>query len=89
MPQQQQQHRRVHDCSLSVAAPTTFLYLIQETKLTSKDSMPAFPGFSAIHQDRPVSHRGGGLFTLVKEVILYKRITEVYQPPMEKQSIQI
>ncbi len=45
--------------------------LIQETKLTSKDPTPAFPGFSAIHQDRPAAHRVGGLLILVREGIVY------------------
>ncbi len=40
-------------------------------------------------QHRPTSHRGGGLLTLVKDGIVYQRIAEVYQPPMEKQSIQL
>ncbi len=63
--------------------------LIQETKLIPKDPTTVFPGFSAIRQDRPSSHRGGGLLTLVKEGIVYQRIAEDYQQLLEKQSIQI
>ncbi len=64
-------------------------YLECQSNFCTSDSTPAFPGFSVIHQDRPASHHGGGLLTLVKEGIEYQRIAEVYQPPMEKQSIQI
>ncbi len=80
---------KVHELRQRLQLEKIDICLIQETKLDSKDPTPAFPGFSAIQQDRLAAHRGGGLLTLVKEGIVYQRIAEVYQPPMEKQSIQI
>ncbi len=37
---------------------------------------------------RQSSQRGVGLLTLVKEGVVYQRIAEDFQPPLEKQSIQ-
>ncbi len=37
----------------------------------------------------PSSHRRGGLLILVKEGKVHQRIAKYYQPPLEKQSIQI
>ncbi len=80
---------KVHELRQRHQLEKVNICLTQETKLTPKGQTPDFPGFSAIRQDRPASHRGGGLLTLVKEGIVYQRIAEVYQPLMENQSIQI
>ncbi len=80
---------KVHELRQRLQLEKIDICLIQETKLTSKDPTLAFPSFSAIRHDHPASYPGGGLLALVKEGIVYQRIAEVYQPPMEKQSIQI
>ncbi len=63
--------------------------LIQETKFAEKDASPSFPGFNLIRLDRPSTHRGGGLLTLVKEGIVFQRAAEDYSPPLERLTIQI
>ncbi len=44
---------KVHELRQRLQLEKIAICLIQETKLTSKDSTPAFSGFSAIRQDRP------------------------------------
>jgi len=55
--------------------------LVQESKLGQRDRTPRFPGFTTIRQDRPHSGvggaRGGGLLTLVREDIPYRRCSSV------------
>ncbi len=80
---------KVHELRQRLQLEKIDICLNQETKLISKDTTPAFPDLSTIRQDCPFSHRGSGPLTLVKEGIVYQRIVEDYQPPLEKQSIQI
>ncbi len=49
---------KVHELRQRLQLEKIDLCLIKETKLTSKDPTPAFPGFSAVRQGRPASHRG-------------------------------
>ncbi len=80
---------KVHELRQGLLLEKIDICLIQETKLIPKDLTRAFPGFSTIRQDRPSSHRGGGLLTLVKKGVFYQRIVKDFQPPLEKQSIQV
>ncbi len=54
-----------------LAAKSIEARLIQETKLTEKDASRPFPSYNSIRLDRPSTHRGGGLLTLVKEGIVF------------------
>ncbi len=63
--------------------------LIQETKLVERDAFPPFQGYNSIRFDRLSTHRGGGLLTLVKKVIVFQRAAEDYSPPLERLTIQI
>ncbi len=56
-----------------LAAESIDVCRIQETKLAEKDASPHFPGYNSIRFDRPSTHRGGGLLTLVKESIVFHR----------------
>ncbi len=80
---------KVHELRQQLQLKKIDICLIQETKLISKDPTSVFPGFSTTRHDRLSSHRGGGLLILVNEGIVYQRIAEDYQPPLEKQCIQI
>ncbi len=60
--------------------------LIRGTKLVEKEY---FPDYNSIRVDRPSTHRGGGLLTLVKEDKVFQRATENYSPLLERLPIQI
>ncbi len=51
----------------SLAAESIDVCLFQETELVEKDASPPFPGYNSIRVDRPTTHRGEGLLTLVKK----------------------
>ncbi len=63
-----------------LAAESIDVCLIQETKLAEKGASPPFPGYNSIRVDRPSTHRGGGLLTLVKEGIVFQCAAEDYIP---------
>ncbi len=45
--------------------------------------------YNSIRVDRPITHRGGGLLTLVKEGIVLQPAAENYSPSLERLTIQI
>ena len=48
--------------------------LIQESKLNANNSTPLFPGFTVIRKDRQAGVAGGGLLTIIREGIAFRRI---------------
>ncbi len=72
-----------------LAAESIDVCLIQGTKVDEKDASPPFPGYNSTRLDRPSTHRGGGLLTLVKEGMVFQRAAEDYSPPLERLTIQI
>ncbi len=57
--------------------------LIQENKFAEKDVTPPSPGHNS------TSHREGGLLTMVKEGMVFKRTAEGYSRPLEGLNIPI
>ena len=55
--------------------------LVQESKLVSADRTPRFPGYTVVRQDRPSkgpgAARGGGLLTLVREDVPFRKLSPV------------
>ncbi len=54
-----------HELKLRLNDDSIDICLIQEAKLLPRDTTPSFPGFCAIHADRPTNQRGRGLHTLI------------------------
>ena len=53
------------------------IFLIQETKLVTKDKTPQFPGYTVLRRDRlqwkgKENNRGGGLITGIKDNIPFR-----------------
>ncbi len=63
-----------------------FTYLLKMNELNERVQTSQFN--QTCRQDHPSSHHGGGLITLVKEVLLYQRIADDYHP-LEKKLVQI
>ncbi len=67
-----------------LAAESIDVCLTQETKLSEKDASPPFPGYNSIRVNRPSTHPGGVLLTLVNEGIVFQHADEDCSPPMER-----
>ena len=71
--------------------------LVQESKLSSKDKTPSFPGFSVLRRDRPSglcrAEDKGGVMTLVRSDIPFREVPgigdERLDPSMEALSVEI
>ena len=58
------------------------IFLVQETKMTTKDKLPVFPGYTVISKPRKQprgkeNNRGGGLMTGIKNNIPYREIDDI------------
>ncbi len=75
----------------SLIAHRVDIGLIQESKLMPGDRTPSFPGFAVVRRDRGAGVRGGGLLTLVREDIPFRRIFPVQsnEGPLESLAVEV